>query len=95
MFLTHSITGRKVLYCNPSFAVRINELPERQSYEMLEYLFVHQLQPQFRYTNAWAENDVLLWVHLGTLHPAIADYGPDEVRLIPSLPGDGDQGVRT
>ena len=82
MFLTHPITGRKVLYRNPSFAVRINELPERQSYEMLEYLFVHQLQPQFRYTNVWTENDLLLWDHLSTLHRAIADYGPDEIRLI-------------
>ena len=51
LFLTHPITGRKVLYCNPGFAERINELPQRESDEMLEYLFEHQLQPQFRYTN--------------------------------------------
>jgi taurine dioxygenase len=82
VFLTHPITGRKVLYCNPGFAERINELPQRESDEMLEYLFVHQLQPQFRYTNAWTENDLLIWDHLGTLHRAIADYGPDEIRLI-------------
>jgi taurine dioxygenase len=61
VFLTHPITGRKVLYCNPSFVVRINELPERESDEMLEYLFAHQLQPQFRYPNVWAENDLLVW----------------------------------
>ena len=82
VFLTHPITGRKVLYCNPGFAVRINELPERDSDEMLEYLFAHQLQPRFRYTNAWSESDLLIWDHLGTLHRAIADYGPDEIRLI-------------
>jgi taurine dioxygenase len=82
VFLTHPITGRKVLYCNPGFAVRINELPERDSDEMLDYLFEHQLQPQFRYTNLWAENDLLVSDHLGTLHRAIADYRPDEIRLI-------------
>jgi taurine dioxygenase len=82
VFLTHPITGRKVLYCNPGFVERINELPERESNEMLEYLFAHQLQLQFRYTNVWAENDLLIWDHLGTLHRAIADYGPDEIRLI-------------
>jgi taurine dioxygenase len=43
---------------------------------------VHQLQPQFRYTNVWAKNDLLLWDHLVTLHRAIADYGPDEIRLV-------------
>jgi hypothetical protein len=30
----------------------------------------------------WAENDLLIWDHLGTLHRAIADYGPKEIRLI-------------
>jgi taurine dioxygenase len=82
VFLTHPITGRKVLYCNPGYAVRINELPERESDEMLEFLFAHQLQIKFRYTHVWTENDVLLWDHLGTIHRAIADYRPDEIRLI-------------
>jgi len=65
VFLTHPITGRKVLYCNPGYAVRINELPERASDEMLEFLFAHQLQMKLRYTHVWTENDVLLWDHLG------------------------------
>jgi taurine dioxygenase len=82
VFLTHPITGRKVLYCNPGFTVRINELPERDSDDMLEYLFAHQLQKKFRYTNVWTENDLLVWDHFGTIHRAIADYGPDEIRLI-------------
>jgi taurine dioxygenase len=82
VFLTHPITGRKVLYCNPGYAVRINELAESDSDEMLDYLFAHQLQMRFRYTNVWTENDLLLWDHLGTIHRAIADYGPDEIRLI-------------
>jgi taurine dioxygenase len=43
VFLTHPITGRRVLYCNPGYAMRINELPERESDEMLEFLFAHQL----------------------------------------------------
>lgn len=82
LFLTHPITGRKVLYCNPGFAERIYELPKPESDAMLEYLFEHQLQPQFRWTNTWADNDVLVWDHIGTLHRAIADYGPEEIRLI-------------
>ena len=82
VFLTHPITGRKVLYCNPGYAVRINELPERASEEMLEFLFAHQLQMKFRYTHVWTENNVLLWDQFGTIHRAIADYRPDEIRLI-------------
>ena len=31
VFLTHPITGRTVLYCNPGYAIRINELDEAES----------------------------------------------------------------
>ena len=94
VFLTHPITGRKVLYCNPGFAERINELPERDSDEMLEYLFAHQLQPQFRWTNVWTENDLLIWDHLGTLHRAHRRLRPGRDPADPPLPGNGDKGVR-
>jgi taurine dioxygenase len=82
LFLTHPITGKKVLYCNPGYAMRINELPQRESDAMLEYLFAFQLEQRFRYTHTWTENDLLVWDHLGTIHRAIADYAPDEIRLM-------------
>jgi len=82
IFLTHPITGRKVLYANPGYAVRINELPEDESDEMLEFLFRHQLQPKYCYAHEWTEGDVLMWDNLGTLHQAWPDYTADEHRLI-------------
>ena len=82
VFLTHPITGKKVLYCNPGYAIRINELPEAESDEMLRFLFAHQLQPKYRWTHRWTENDLLVWDNLGTIHQAIADYRPDEIRLM-------------
>ena len=45
-FLTHPITGRKVLYSNPGYAMRINELPEDESDALLDFLFKHQLQDE-------------------------------------------------
>jgi taurine dioxygenase len=82
LFLKHPITGRKVLYCNEGYAVRINKLSKSESDGMLEYLFRHQLEMRFRYKHDWNENDLLIWDHLGTIHRAIADYGPDEIRLM-------------
>ena len=82
VFLTHPITGRKVLYANPGYTTRINELPGDESDAMLDFLFDFQLQPRFRWTHDWTENDLLIWDHLGTIHRAIADYGPDEIRLM-------------
>ena len=82
LFLTHPITGRKVLYCNEGYAIRINELSPTESDGMLDYLFRHQLEMRFRYKHDWNEKDLLIWDHLGTIHRAIADYGPDEIRLM-------------
>ena len=82
IFLMHPLTGRKVLYANPGYSVRINELPEPESGEVLEFLFAHQLRPEYRYTSHWQAGDVLMWEDIGTIHSAVADYGPDEHRLI-------------
>ncbi|NQW84197.1 MAG: TauD/TfdA family dioxygenase [Alcaligenaceae bacterium] len=82
IFLTHPITGEKILYANPGYAMRINELPEKESDEILNFLFEHQLQPQFRYRHLWTAGDVLMWDNMGTIHNAVADYTPDEHRFI-------------
>lgn len=82
VFLTHPITGKKVLYANPGYSMRINELPESRSAEVLDFLFKHQLQEQYRYRHNWTEGDVLMWDNMGTIHNAVADYRPDEARLI-------------
>ncbi len=82
MFLTHPITGRKVLYCNPGYAIRINELNEAESYRLLNLLFEHQLQPKYQYRHQWMVGDVLMWDHIGTLHNALPDYAPHEHRLM-------------
>src|SRR5258705_640963 len=82
IFLTHPITRRRVLYANPGYAVRINELPEKESAQTLKFLFEHQLKPEYRYAFQWQEGDVLMWEDIGTIHNAVADYGPDEHRLV-------------
>ena len=82
VFLTHPITKRKVLYANPGYSIRINELLEKESGRTLDFLFKHQLKPEYRYAFHWEEDDVLMWEDIGTIHNAVADYGPDEHRLV-------------
>ena len=82
IFLDHPLTGRKVLYANPGYSMRINELPQRESDEILEFLFAHQTKPEYQYTFEWTEGDLLVWEDFGTIHNAVADYRPDEPRLI-------------
>ena len=82
IFLTHPITGRRVLYANPGYTVRINGVSSRESDELLEFLFEHQLKPEYIYEHRWSEGDLLVWDDIGTLHKAVADYGPHQHRLM-------------
>ncbi|RUM96697.1 TauD/TfdA family dioxygenase [Pseudaminobacter arsenicus] len=82
MVMAHPITGRSVLYANPGYTVSIDGMPAAESDEILEFLFTHQIRPEFQHQHLWTENDVLMWDNFGTIHNAIADYGPDEHRLI-------------
>ena len=82
LFLTHPLTGRRVLYANPGYSMRINELPQKESDEILAFLFEHQTQPAYRYAHTWEEGDLMFWEDIGTIHNAVADYRPDEHRLI-------------
>jgi len=82
MVLTHPISQRKALYANPGYTTRINELPEAESDRLLEFLFAHQTQDKYRYVFQWQVGDVLVWDNLRVIHQAVADYGPDEPRLM-------------
>jgi taurine dioxygenase len=78
----HPITGRKVLYCNPGYAVRIAGLEPRESDALLDALYRHQAQDKYLYAHRWSEGDVLMWDDIGTTHNAVSDYGPDEPRFM-------------
>lgn len=78
--LTHPVNGRRSLYCNPGYAIRIDGLDPAESDEILGFLFAHQLQDRFKHTHRWTVGDLLAWDNLWTLHNAVADYGPDEPR---------------
>jgi taurine dioxygenase len=82
MVMVHPVSGRKSLYADPGYSVRIDGISEAESEELLEFLFRHQLQSRFHYAHRWSEGDVLVWDNLWTLHNAEADYRADEPRLI-------------
>ena len=82
IFLRHPITGRNVLYANPGYSMRINELSAEESNRILALLFEHQLQPKYQYRHRWHVGDVLMWDNMGTLHNAVADYTTSEHRYI-------------
>jgi taurine dioxygenase len=82
IFRVHPVTGRRVLYCNPGYAIRIEGMEPAESDAMLEFLFRHQAQDKYLYSHSWTPGDVLMWDNISTTHNAVADYGPDEHRFI-------------
>jgi taurine dioxygenase len=80
--MRHPTSRRKVLYCNPGYAVKVIGLSHAESEDLLQQLFDHQLQQRFIYSFKWTERDVLLFDNIRTLHNAIPDYKPHEHRLM-------------
>jgi len=70
----HPRTGRKVLFVNPGYTMKINELPEDDSDALLADLFAHALQPQFQYRHRWSQRMLLGLDNRSSMHCAVDDY---------------------
>jgi len=71
---THPVTGRKILYVNPTFTSHIEGLPPSEADAVLAFLFRHQDRPEFQCRWRWQAGDVAIWDNRATHHYAIADY---------------------
>ena len=73
---TNPATGRKALYVNRGFTVRINELPEEEGRALLNFLIEHSTRPDFQVRFRWRANSVAVWDNRFVQHLAIWDYFP-------------------
>ena len=78
---THPATGRRALYVNRLMTVRIEDIPEAESDELLQLLYDHQERRDFIYEHVWRPGDLLMWDNRCTLH-ARTDFSPGERRLL-------------
>ena len=72
--IRHPISGRKALYVNPDFTVRIDGLPEDESAALLEELFAHARRPEHIDRVAWTPGSIAFWDNRATWHFALNDY---------------------
>ncbi|MBU2531674.1 MAG: TauD/TfdA family dioxygenase [Alphaproteobacteria bacterium] len=74
---THPETGRKCLFVNPIFTVRINGLPRTESDAILRMLFEHCASDDFKVRFRWQPHSVAFWDNRAVQHLAIWDYFPN------------------
>lgn len=80
--LRHPWTGRKCLYADPGYTVRVLGVAAPESEEILEFVFAHQVEDRFHYRHKWRVGDVLMWDNCATIHMAAGGYDASTPRLM-------------
>lgn len=87
---THPDTGKPILFVSEGFTAKINELPEDEGKELLDFLTQHAVKEEFHLRWAWQEGDVAIWDNRATQHKALFDYG-DAHRIMHRATVNGDE----
>jgi taurine dioxygenase len=78
---THPVTGRKSIYVNPQFTVRIEGLEPDESRTILQVLFAQAQVPEYQYRVRWTPGAIVFWDNRSTQHYAANDYYPERRRM--------------
>jgi len=71
---THPETGRRSLYVNPAHTTHFVGWTEQESQGLLDFLFAHQVKPEFTCRFSWQPGSIALWDNRCVLHNPINDY---------------------
>jgi alpha-ketoglutarate-dependent taurine dioxygenase len=71
---THPETGRTALYVNVAHTARFKGMTDAESAPLLEYLFRHQVRPEFTCRFAWQPGSIALWDNRCVQHNPVNDY---------------------
>ncbi len=70
----HPETGRKLLFVNPNFTQRFEDMTVEESRPLLEFLYAHQHRPELTCRFRWQKHSVAFWDNRCTQHLAVNDY---------------------
>lgn len=71
---THPQTGRKALYVNVAHTVRFDGMTEEESALLLQFLYQHQVRPEFTCRFSWRPGSLAFWDNRCVQHNPVNDY---------------------
>ncbi len=74
---THPISGKKAIFVNPQFTLRINGLKADESDALLRLLYEQSHVPEYQFRLRWKPGTIVLWDNPSTQHYAANDYYPN------------------
>jgi len=74
---THPVTGRPLLFVNPTFTTHIKGLKRHESDALLQMLYRHIETPEFQCRFRWQVGSLAFWDNRSTQHRALFDYFPN------------------
>jgi len=72
--IRHPRTGRKALFVNSGHTVRFKEMTEEESQPILDYLYHHQVRPEFTCRFTWRVGAMAFWDNFSSQHNPVNDY---------------------
>jgi taurine dioxygenase len=71
---THPETGRKALYVNVAHTARFKGMADEESAPLLNFLFEHQVRPEFTCRFRWRVGSLAFWDNRCAQHNPVNDY---------------------
>ncbi len=81
VFRTHEDTKKKAVYVNRLMTVKVIDMPEKESNEILNVVYDHAEKKEFIYEHEWRLGDLLLWDNRCSSH-ARTDFPSTQRRLM-------------
>ena len=78
---THPVTGKKALFVNSQFTVRLNGFSIDESDALLRLLYAQAQIPEYQFRLRWKPGTIALWDNPSTQHYAANDYYPKRRRM--------------
>src|SRR5215212_12221015 len=72
----HPVSGRRAVYVNPQFTIRIRDVKEDESGALLNYLYAQASVPEYQLRVKWQPDTVVMWDNRSVQHYAPHDYYP-------------------